>query len=182
MEIEAVVLTGGASRRMGFDKSKLQIAGEESALRIARLLKEIGLKVTIFGPDGQADVMPNSGPLAALANYIPKTKWVFVASCDLPLFDVKIVLELKKWIESYDAALPVIDGRAQPFCGLYSQSAISKAAEFDAIGETRVMKWIDSLNVKFINQETISASGLNPDCVRGANTPEEWSSLVSKIQ
>lgn len=182
MELEAVVLTGGSSKRMGFDKSKIQVAGEANADRISRLLTKSGIPATILGPDGVADLSPGAGPLAALAKFGPSAEWIFVAACDMPLFQPKIVSILKNQIGERDAAMPVIDGRVQPFCGLFSKAAILKTADFYESGEARVMKWVDSLDAIYLDENELTDAGINPNCVKSANTPEEWAQLISNTE
>lgn len=182
MELEAVVLTGGSSKRMGLDKSKIQVAGEANADRISRLIKNSGIPVTILGPDGMADLAPGAGPLAALAEFKPSAELIFVAACDMPLFQPKIVPILKNQIGERDAAMPVIDGRVQPFCGLFTKAAILKTADFCKSGEARVMKWVDSLDAFYLDENELTAACINPNCVKSANTPEEWEHLISNSE
>lgn len=68
----ALLLTGGASRRMGRDKATLVVAGETLAARTAALLLEIADPVFEIGPGftGLPSIQehpPGAGPLAALA-------------------------------------------------------------------------------------------------------------------
>lgn len=178
MDIEAFVLTGGASSRMGSDKATMVVDGEPVAERIVRLLAEAGLKSTILGPGGVPDASPSAGPLAALGTLEPAQPWVFVASCDLPRFDARIVPFLYGLVAAADAALPTVDGRLQPLCGVYRSSALQKAAALHRTGVKRIMAWVETLSVVSVGPEALSAAGLDPQCVRGANTPEEWRALV----
>jgi molybdopterin-guanine dinucleotide biosynthesis protein A len=151
-QIEAVLLTGGASRRMGRDKAKLLVEGEPLAERIIRLLREAGITVTTCGREPiegsrfLADQEEFAGPLAALSAFRPKKDLVFVCSCDLPGFDSAIVVRLREALQNHDAAVPESNGRLQPLCGLYRPKALEWAGELHREGERRVMKWLDRLN------------------------------------
>src|SRR5690349_7725088 len=120
MEIEAVLLTGGASSRMGQDKAKMLVHGEPMAARIARLLSESGIPVTVCGReplDGcsfLADDAAFQGPFVALSRFEPRAPFVFVASCDLPGFSASVVELLRARIADRDAAIPVMEGPMQP--------------------------------------------------------------------
>lgn len=180
-DVEAIVLTGGSSRRMGVDKASLQVYGERSVDRIVRLLAEGGLPVTVLGPEGKRDANPGAGPLAALAAFKTRSEWVFVASCDIPLFDGRVVEFLKKRAGPSEAALPLITGRLQPLCSIYRASSLKKASILHANGHAQIMNWIGALDFVSVSEPSFIEAGLNPDWVRGANTPEEWSRLVNGV-
>lgn len=180
MDIEAVVLTGGASSRMGVDKASMPVNGEPAATRLVRLLGEAGIASTILGPEGMPDAEPYAGPLAALAAFVPAQPWVFIASCDLPRFDARVVSFLFSMASAADAAIPIIEGRVQPLCGVYRAETLEVASAMNRNGIQRVMAWVETLTVIQISGEAFAAAGLDPRCVQGANTPEEWKALVQE--
>src|SRR5437762_10153171 len=100
---------------MGEDKAKLIVQGERLGSRIARLLTEKGLAVTVSGGDpipGYTfipDEQQFGGPLAALAGFQPSQKLVFVVSCDLPGFDPEVVNALAQRLGTHQACVPRLD-------------------------------------------------------------------------
>lgn len=184
-EIEAVILTGGASTRMGADKAKLEVLGEAQAVRIANLLTGIGLPVTFLGPHKfadyphQADLERGAGPLAALGSFKPKSSSVFVVSCDLPAFDPNLVSCLRSALGPADAAMPKIDGRQQTLCGLYRDRCFPVAAEVLKSGDRRVRAWISRLHVKNVDERTLQTAGIGIEACLSANSPEEFERLAA---
>ena len=76
--VEGVVLAGGASRRMGRDKSLIPIDGVPMAVRVVTALQDGGCRpVRVIGGDTAAlialglaaepDAYPGEGPLGAIA-------------------------------------------------------------------------------------------------------------------
>ena len=181
------MLTGGASSRMGTDKSNLEIDGETLALRILRSLSTRCDSVCVLGREPipgfnfLQDRDAYAGPLAALARYEPSAEIVFVASCDLPGFDAEIIGAFKNWIGEFDCVLPVCDGRLQPLCGLYRSRAWHKLSEVASEGRKNLMAWVDRLEVKSVSQSELQSAGLDPLSVCGANTPEEWKRFNSNL-
>src|SRR5437762_802955 len=120
MKIEAALLTGGASTRMGTDKASMPVGGEPMAQRIAQSLAAAGLKVTVLGREpiqGYAflqDQEEHGGPMAALSAFSPTAEFVFVISCDYPLFDPLVVEVLLSRIGDACASVAEIRGRLQP--------------------------------------------------------------------
>ncbi|HTQ09830.1 MAG TPA: molybdenum cofactor guanylyltransferase [Fimbriimonadaceae bacterium] len=171
-EVEAVILTGGASRRMGKDKAKLVVAGEPLAARIAGLIATQGVPVTVAGREPIAshafleDGESFAGPLSALATFQPKAEFVFVASCDLPGFDPRLIAMLANGIGAHQAAVPMAGGRAQPLCALYRASAFAEAARLAAVGERRVMAWLACL-------DWTPVEDIEPAWLANVNTPDD---------
>src|SRR5690242_14358652 len=117
MQIEAVVLTGGASTRMGQDKATLSVGGTLLAVHIATELSKVCEPVTICGREPVAgfpflaDDLESHCPLVALSRFGPTRPLVFVASCDLPLYDSSVVADLAARIGDLQAAVPTVEGR-----------------------------------------------------------------------
>jgi molybdopterin-guanine dinucleotide biosynthesis protein A len=177
--VEAVLLTGGASSRMGLDKASIEVDGQPLGARIAAELAKRAAKVTILGREPiepyafQIDEDPLQGPLAALGRFKPSHEFVFVASCDLPRFRAEVVDDLAALIGDLDAAIPVLLGRAQPLCALYRARAFTSARKLSREGERRVMAWIRGL-------EVVEASAFpSLEACANVNTPEELNQLRS---
>jgi molybdopterin-guanine dinucleotide biosynthesis protein A len=186
MEIEAIVLTGGTSTRMGQDKASMRVDDESLAQRTANRLIATGCAVTICGSEpirGRAflaDAIPHAGPLVALANFKPRRQFVFVAACDMPRFDSALASVLSSLIGSNQAAVPKIEGRLQPLAALYSAAAFPIAKELVDQGKRSMMAWLDALKVRTVEETELRSHGINPTSVSSANTPEELARLVAK--
>jgi molybdopterin-guanine dinucleotide biosynthesis protein A len=176
--LEAVVLAGGASRRMGQDKSRLSVRGEPILERLARLLLEGDVPVTVLGgrpivgaaflPDGDAF----SGPLAALADWKPSRSSAIVVSCDAVRFHTGVVRGLLELMGPHEAAIPVVEGRTQPLCALYRRSAFEHARVVKAEGSVRIRDWTDRLDAFYADEDALRSAGINPRDVVGVNDPD----------
>ncbi len=176
--IEAVILSGGQSRRMGADKASLLVDGEPILDRIKRLLTAEGIPSTVLGPQGKADEQPGSGPLFALAGFIPAQPFVFVCSCDLPLLDGHLPAAFLNRLDTHDAVIPVIEGRHQPLCALYRSSCFALLPNLTVQGERRIFSWLDQLDYLAFDATQLAAQGIHPKSPLGANTPEAWNALL----
>lgn len=180
MTIEAVLLTGGASRRMGTDKASLLVEGEPIGQRIARELAKACVRVTVLGrePLPGLEFLPDAveydGPLSALARFKPREPLVFVASCDLPRFQGEIVRELAERLGEHDAAVPIWEGRLQPLCALYRYTAFQALGARLEAGDRRLMSWVSQCDCL-----EIEASELRHGmATHHANTPEEFERIT----
>jgi molybdopterin-guanine dinucleotide biosynthesis protein A len=179
MTLEAVILTGGESRRMGQDKATLEIDGVPQAKRLVDALLTKVERVTTLGrhPVEGAAFLPDAeefaGPAAALARFTPTADLVFVASCDLPLFDPRIVDLLAKELGDHRAASPLVEDWRQPLCALYRAETFAVLKQVAAEGIRCPMKWLARLEPKLLDEKILEAAGIDPRSTLGANTPEE---------
>jgi molybdopterin-guanine dinucleotide biosynthesis protein A len=185
--IEAVLLTGGASRRMGIDKARLTIDGLSLGERTARELEKVCDKVTVLGKEPLAgrpfikDSAEHAGPAAALAAFHPEQDLVFVVSCDLPHFRSDLIEALASVIGDHPAAVPLVDGRLQPLSALFRRSAFADLREIARECEhPSMMSWLKKMNINEVTSEALVELGADPHSMRGVNTPEELRDLLSE--
>lgn len=186
MTIEAVVLTGGESRRMGQDKATTLVEGIPQAERIVASLRKAGYPVTVLGRspiEGAkfvADSETFAGPLNALAQFQPQSEAVFVVSCDVPLFEATVVAKLGARLSQIDAVVPLLDGWRQPLGALYRATAFGEIPATLATGRKSLMAWLDRLRVVEVDEAELNKMGVDPFTLRSANTPEELSALLAR--
>jgi len=124
-----VVLTGGASERMGVDKATLIVDGKPMAVRVGDALWEAschpvecqgGDAVAIggYGMDVVPDSRPGEGPLVAIHDALARhsTSAVVVAACDLVDLDaatVRLLVDAGSLDDDADVAVATTDGERQ---------------------------------------------------------------------
>jgi molybdopterin-guanine dinucleotide biosynthesis protein A len=169
---------------MGHDKAKLPIDGVPQAERIVRQFLEAGIAVTTLGrePVPGAEFVRDKeelgGPISALAAFRPNAEYVFVVSCDLPRFDVRLVDFLKERIRDAEACAPMVDGFRQPLCALYSRRAFERLATLE---DQCAMGWLNALQTVIVPEQDLVQAGLRPAAARGANTPEELAEALAEV-
>ncbi|HEY2950451.1 MAG TPA: NTP transferase domain-containing protein [Micromonosporaceae bacterium] len=146
-EFAAIVLAGGAGRRLGGPgKPALPVAGRPMLERVLAAVAAAAPRVVVgsAGPGGWADLPPDvaavredppgGGPAAAtgagLALVGPETAEVAVLAADLPLLTAGAIGVLRRRLaeSTVDGALYVDDtGRAQTLCGVWRPGALRTA-------------------------------------------------------
>ena len=144
MAVAGILLTGGASTRMGSDKALLRPAGDDETLarRSARLLAEVADPCVEVGPgcSGLPAVEESprrSGPLAAVARgwevVAAARRPVLVVATDLPALDSATLW----WLARYRArtsVVPLVAGRPQPLCARWCGADLDLAVILVAAG------------------------------------------------
>jgi molybdopterin-guanine dinucleotide biosynthesis protein A len=140
MDLEAFILIGGRSSRLGTDKAFVEIGGETLAARMARIV-ETGLaprQITFAaGEEDQfrsdlvfglgrpviADLRPGFGAWSALHASLAtaRAEWILAVACDLPFVSGELLRLLAGLADdNFDAVVGrQSDGRLQPLCAFY---------------------------------------------------------------
>ncbi len=133
--INAYILAGGNSSRMGTDKGMMLLNGKPIVQYVLEQLQLTFKNVSIvsnnpeyemFGveviPDIITGVGPAGGVFAAL-NHSDKA-YNFIVGCDMPFITTSIIDLVLNEVANADIVLPLISGRLEPLFGIYSKSCI----------------------------------------------------------
>jgi len=134
MNISAVLLAGGESRRMGKDKATLLFHEKplwQIQLDLLRKLEPAEMFVSArsdpsWRPDDVqfvADDPPSRGPLSGLAASLDRirTSYLLALAIDMPLMSETYLRFLFSYLEPGRGVLPLLDNRAEPLAAIYPQ-------------------------------------------------------------
>jgi molybdenum cofactor guanylyltransferase len=139
-QFSAVILAGGASRRMGRDKSWLTVEGQTLLERQVAIAQAAGAaEVLISGAPGADystlacpvlfDKYPQCGPLGGIERGLAAAKEdliVFMA-VDMPRTSPEFLDQLLDRCAPGQGAVPVLGGRIEPLLAAYPKSSHSLA-------------------------------------------------------
>jgi len=159
--LHGLVLTGGASTRMGEDKALLDRHGEPQLLATFRLLnrhvqscfvslrrdqREESIRAELPGiVDKVEGIGPAAGLLAAHDAY-PDTAWLVLA-CDLPRLQPSTLLGLIHARDGRHAAVAyrsAADGLPEPLCALWEPEALASLSRQAQAGRYRLRDILES--------------------------------------
>jgi molybdopterin-guanine dinucleotide biosynthesis protein A len=136
MNLSAVLLAGGESRRMGKDKATALFRGKplwQIQLDLLRKLQPVQIFVSArtdpkWRPadvEFVADEPPSRGPLSGIAASLGRirTKHLLTLAIDMPFMNEKYPRFLCDQIEPGRGVLPMIDDRAEPLAAIYPVQA-----------------------------------------------------------
>jgi molybdopterin-guanine dinucleotide biosynthesis protein A len=194
LDVEGFILVGGASSRMGSDKSQLEYHGVTAVERIAKALQSISTRISVVGSREGArrldftnipDVHERWGALggihAALAAC--ELSWAAIVACDLPLIEGELLLRLRSFAnESSEAVVPIQpDGRKQPLCALYQrQPCLAEAERLIESGQHTPRALLDRVKTRWVFFEEIADLQDADNFFLNVNTPEDYD-LVKSI-
>jgi len=153
--VAGLLLTGGASRRMGTDKALLEFGGRRLVDRAAAVLAAVADPVIEVGP-GWSELPavredpPGSGPLAALSAGGAALRAaghdgpVLVLAVDMP----RVSEELLRFLAGRPGtatAVPRAGGHPQPMCARYGPDVLAAVDERLAAGGRSLRDLLESL-------------------------------------
>lgn len=185
--LAAVVLTGGASRRMGRDKATIHWAGETLAQRVVRTVSARCTPVIVMRAPHQdledlmadrdvlvvEDRRPGQGPLVALGQGLRAAtergaRRAFVCGVDMPLLSTALIDELAAG--DGRISLAVAGGRDHYLAAVLDVDLCDTVDELTSTGERRLGALFEGVGV-----QRISIS--NPDWVVNVNTEADLAAL-----
>jgi molybdopterin-guanine dinucleotide biosynthesis protein A len=180
--INGLVLAGGKSVRMGFDKSSIIWHGKEQHYYMADMLKKICEDVFVSCREEQrneidesyrtlSDTFTGLGPYGAILSAFrekPDAAWL-VTACDLPLLDKDALQYLMEHRNPSAVATTYespFDGLPEPLITIWEPKAYSILLSFLAQGYSCPRKALRNNEVHIIKPA-------NPDSLMNVNTQEE---------
>lgn len=166
IQLSALVLAGGQSRRMGQDKALLEIDGVPMLQRVCAIARQCADPVYVVTPwveRYQAIVPPDcqfiretaalggtgsQGPLVGFAQALGQvqTDWVLLLACDLPQLRADV---LQTWAQQLDqvdpaaiACLPRHPKGWEALCGFYRQNSLAGLQAFVESGGRSFQHWL----------------------------------------
>ena len=193
--IAGFILTGGQSRRMGIDKSRLMLEGQSFVERIAGELSAATPSVTVVGNIRAAtlpgfnlptvsDVYPEWGALGGVHAALAATsaRWALIVACDFPFVTSELFARLSSFREGSEAVAPIqSDGIPQPLCALYRvEPCLERAERLINSGERKPIALLQSVETRWVSFAELSSLEGAENFFDNINTPEDYARVSEK--
>jgi molybdenum cofactor guanylyltransferase len=163
----AVILSGGKSSRMGTPKALLRFDGEPLIVHLARRLSTLFSDLVVVAAPGQdlpplranivRDEIAYQGPVGGIYYGLRASagEFSFVASCDVPFLEPRLIAHLASLIDGYDAVAPYWENRFQPLCGIYRRTVLPHLKHQLDRGELRPIHLYDKVRTRKVEEEEL---------------------------
>lgn len=183
--MDALILAGGKSSRMGGNhKGNLLVGAESFTQRLIRELEPHAVSILLsYGKTvWQApvncrvihDEYTDCGPMGGLHAGLKACKGdiLLVAACDMPLLKWELYDFLLQNINGFDAAVPVVDGQLQPLAAVYTKRLLPVFESCLREGNYRLRRALEQAKVCCINAEAFA------EILQNINTEEEYQAFL----
>jgi len=193
--VSGVVLAGGRASRMGGrNKAFAAVGGEPIVARTLRVFDELFDQVIIatndpdpfrgFGVEVVRDRHPGAGPLAGLQAAMEQSRnpHVFVAACDMPGLDPRVIRFLLRRIGSADAVVPHWDGDVEPLHAVYAIRTLPIITACLERGSCAMRDFLPLIEVDHLTEDELRALDGTADSFRNVNTPEDLAAIGGRFE
>ncbi len=188
------ILAGGASRRMGVDKSFIDFDGQPMIQRVLERVRTLNAPVLLVtnAPDRYlrfrvamtADLLPGKGALGGIysALAISETEYTVCLACDMPLLNVDLIAALLSTRAGFEAVVPVVDGQAQGLHAIYHRRCLKPIRAMLGAGNLRVADLFGQVKTRYVEDAELRA--IDPDLRSfvNVNTPDELARARQKLK
>ena len=184
-DISAFILAGGASSRMGTDKSQLLIERQTFTGRIAETLLNLTDSVSVVGREVEGaalpcipDVYPAWGALGGLQAALAACErdWAIIVACDLPFVTTELFQLLANLRVDHEAVVPIQeDHRPQPLAALYRVNpCLQRAIDLIESGHRRPLDLLEKVETRWVAFDQLRNFTQAHRFFVNINTPEDY--------
>jgi molybdopterin-guanine dinucleotide biosynthesis protein A len=171
LEASGIILAGGRSLRLGYDKI-LETVGSRSLLEIVvdsitSLCGDI-IIVTAEGrsisPPGHhpgmqivTDIYAGKGPLGGIYTglHISNTYCNLVVAADMPFLNRELLHYMIELIDGYDIVTPRVEGKVEPLHSVYTRDCLKVIEQMFERDELGVHKLLPLVNARYVEVDEI---------------------------
>lgn len=183
----AIILAGGKSSRMGFDKQFLKINNKRLIdMMIEKLNKEFEEIIIVTNKPKEyrgyrqkilTDIIKNAGPLAGIYTGLKEAKfeYAFVIACDMPNIDIDYINYMKEIIDKYkvDVCITKVNGNIEPFHGFYSKKITESIREHLETEKRDIKSLVKKLNTYYVEENLVKRYSPSLDIFKNLNTKKD---------
>jgi molybdopterin-guanine dinucleotide biosynthesis protein A len=184
MKASGVILAGGRSSRMRFNKAFAEIDGRPVINiiidKFARVFDEtiiVSNEPQLFeklGPKVCTDVYPNMGPISGIHSglYWASYDQAFVLGCDIPFINMNLVKYMISKLDEYDSVVPKIDSYLQPLSAAYSRKCLPVLSNCLENKKLKLVRIFEELNALVLPRSELERFGIVEEIFLNVNDME----------
>ena len=180
--LNAFVLAGGKSTRMGTDKAFVELNGQTLLQRALDRVEAVGRGLWILGSRDKfesygrvvEDEFPDHGPLGGIhaALRASDQELNLILAVDMPFVESRFLEYLAKCARDTAAlvAAPRAEGRWQPLCAVYRRDFAIVAEQALKADKNKIDPLFSQVDVRAIEETEMVTNGFDPQMFRNLNT------------
>lgn len=166
--ITAIILAGGKSSRMGYDKALIEIEGVTLIKRQLKLLKRFFKEIIIVTNSPQKyrlrgvklikDIIRGKGPLGGIYSGLIASSsfYNFVFACDMPFINSGLIKYMVSLKDNFDAVVPKPKKGYEPLFAIYSKDCIPKIRAIMRTGNLKVLNLFKKIKIRELKKKELS--------------------------
>lgn len=195
----AIILAGGQSRRMGFDKKYIEVEGKYLLDSIVKNLEKEFERIIIVTNTPYylikinisyiKDEIENIGPLGGIHSGLKysDSEYNYIIACDMPYINLKYIRYLKNQVEDNiklkpDAVVTRFNEWIEPFNGIYSKKIVKNIEDYINNKKRNIYSLISTMNTLYVEEKI--ARKFSPDwrMFKNLNTKRDLYEYVNSYE
>ena len=194
MEVSAIVLAGGKSRRLGKSKALVTLHGKTLIERVIERLTPLTSQLLIVTSPEQTgllatdeaevlvDLYPSRGSLVGIYTGLMAARYShsIVVACDMPFLNTELLRYLIELSQDFDAVVPRLGEEwIEPLHAIYARSCLDSINRQLERNQLQVNSCLDSVRVRYV--ERAECQRLDPQLLSffNVNYPEDLDRAIS---
>lgn len=190
--MNAVILAGGKSSRMGSNKAFLKLESKTFIELQIDLLREIFDEIFISANTPSEyeylnlpvfkDIYPDKGPLGGIYTCLINSSSLhtFMLACDMPFVEPELIKRLKDLTKEYDVVIPKSERGLEPLHAFYSKNCIGPIKRELDENNLRIISFFPHVNVKIVELDNLTTSDSFNNSIKNLNTRDEYEDIIKK--
>ncbi len=188
--MNAVILAGGKSSRMGTNKAFLELKGKTFIELQIELLREMFDEIFISANTPSEyeylnlpvfkDIYPDKGPLGGIYTSLINSSsfHTFMLACDMPFVESGLIKHLKDLTKEYDVVIPKSEKGLEPLHAFYSKKCIDPIKRELDENNLRIISFFPHVNVKIVELNSLPPSDSFKNSIKNLNTRDEYEDVT----
>ncbi|MBT3354567.1 MAG: molybdenum cofactor guanylyltransferase [Candidatus Scalindua sp.] len=188
--MNAAILVGGKSSRMGSNKAFLELKGKTFIELQIELLREIFDDIFISANTSSEyeylnlsifkDVYPGKGPLGGIYTSLINSSSLhtFMLACDMPFIGPELINHLKDLTKEYDVVIPKSEKGLEPLHAFYSKKCIDPIKRSLEEDNLRITSFFPHVNVKIVELDNLNLSDSFKNSIKNLNTRDDYEDVT----
>lgn len=193
----AIILAGGKSSRMGFDKQFLKFKDKYIVELLLERLRDMFKEIVIVTnkPDEYVryncilveDEIKGFGPVAGISVGLKNSSsmYNYLIACDMPFINPRYIDFMKALInkqsDDVDAVITRLGDWIEPFNAIYSKSLVAKAEQNMRLGKRKINSLLCDSNVLYVSEAKAREFSPNWEMFMNLNTIEDYKNAIQGI-
>lgn len=190
----AIILAGGKSTRMGFDKQLLKI-NEKTLIdtTIDKLKSQFDDFIIVSNKPElyinspykiTSDIFVGKGPIGGIhaGLLLSSTKYAYVIACDMPNINLEYIDFMRGKIKNTKGCITRYENRIEPFNSFYSIELILKIEEYFNGERNDIRGLLEDQDITYISQEEAKVFSPNWEMFKNLNTISDIQDHLYKIK
>lgn len=193
--ISAIILAGGQSRRLGLDKSLLEIESQPLIARTVQTMASLSDDLVVvtneperyeslalkarFVPDERRGMGSLMGIYSGLK--VAKHAHALAVACDMPFLNLPLLRFMVPLAQGHDVVIPRVDGLVEPLHCIYGQGCLPFMAGLLDQGRRRITAFFSEVRVRYVEEQELAVFDPQGLSFVNVNTPEDWAAVQALL-